>query len=310
MNNDIVTKRYVIGIEELESFSPLFRGPIGHKFAKRMVKLFGIDKVNAVYDNSCDYKGAEFASRLLEDLGVFYRIGNPERLRKLPQGPFITISNHPYGGLDGIMLTDLFGGIRSDYKLMVNKMLSLVETLDEHFIPVTPTTTKKLDPTVNMNSIRETIAHVKDGHPMGFFPAGAVSDFSIRDMKVRDREWQDSILKLIQKAKVPIIPVRFFDKNSPFFYFLGMIDWRIRTIRLAHELFNKDFKAPRIGIGETISVDQQKQFPDINDFGNFLRKSVYDMAEPFLFTTKAKLDLNSIAENNEFENTVFKSFLK
>ena len=48
---------------------------------------------------------------MLKDVRTDYRIGNPERLDMLPDGPFITISNHPYGGLDGIILIDLFGHI-------------------------------------------------------------------------------------------------------------------------------------------------------------------------------------------------------
>lgn len=284
-------KRTVIDIHDMEKWSFLFRGKVGHQLSKRVIQLFAMDKINAVYDHSFAFKGAEFASSLLNELGVLYEVGNAERLRLLPEGAFITISNHPYGGLDGIMLVDLMASIRSDYKLMVNKMLALVKTMDENFITVTPTTTKKLEPTTNLNGIRETIAHLKEGHPMGFFPAGAVSEFSFRHFGVRDRDWQESILKLIQKAKVPIVPIRFFDKNSPLFYFLGVIDWRIRLIRLPHEVFNKELKQTRIGIGETISVEEQKPFKDIHTFSDFLRKKVYEMPEPVLFTLRRGMDL-------------------
>jgi putative hemolysin len=284
-------KRTVIDIHDMEKWSFLFRGKVGHQLSKRVTQLFAMDKINAVYDHSFAFKGAEFASSLLNELGVLYEVGNAERLRLLPEGAFITISNHPYGGLDGIMLVDLMASIRSDYKLMVNKMLALVKTMDENFITVTPTTTKKLEPTTNLNGIRETIAHLKEGHPMGFFPAGAVSEFSFRHFGVRDRDWQESILKLIQKAKVPIVPIRFFDKNSPLFYFLGVIDWRIRLIRLPHEVFNKELKQTRIGIGETISVEEQKPFKDIHTFSDFLRKKVYEMPEPVLFTLRRGMDL-------------------
>ena len=93
-----------------------------------------------------------------------------------------------------------------------------------------------------------------------------------------DREWQEAVIKLIMKAQVPVIPVRFFDGNSAFYYSLGLIDWRIRLLRLPAEVFNKRGKIMHIGIGKVISVEEQKRFGnDVRAFGDYLRKSVYDM---------------------------------
>lgn len=257
-----------------------------------MMHLLAIDKVNAVYEHSCEHTGADFAARLLNDLGVHYRIGNIERLNQSLKGPFITVSNHPYGGLDGIMLIDLMASLRPDYKFMVNKVLSLIKTMEENFISVSTVTTKKPDSSANINSIRETLKHIREGHPVGLFPSGAVSDFSLRDFYVRDREWQESMLKLIKMAKVPIVPIRFFDQNSPFFYILGLINWKIRLMRMPSEVFNKRNQMPRIGIGEIITIEEQEHFNDIKSFGTFLRKSVYDMPMPDSFTPRTVLDLH------------------
>lgn len=286
-------KRKVIVEEDLERLSPIFKGKLGHRLASFMIHLFGVDKVNEVYEHSFDYSGSAFASRLLKDLGVHYRIGNAERLNQLPKGAFITISNHPYGGLDGVMLIDLMAGIRPDYKLMVNKILSLIKTMDENFISVTPKGNKAISPTASLNGIRETLTRLQEGHPVGFFPSGAVSDFSVLECRVRDRAWQESILKLIQMAKVPIVPIRFFDKNSPLFYFLGVINWRIRLIRMPHELFNKSRQTPRIGIGRIIPVEEQEQYADSKSFGDFLRKAVYDMPLPESYTPRTALHFSS-----------------
>ncbi len=274
----------------MERLSPIFSGKLGNRLASRVMHFLAIDKVNAVYEHSCDHTGADFASRLLNDLGVHYRIGNIERLKQSLKGPFISISNHPYGGLDGIMLIDLMAGIRPDYKFMVNKVLSLIKTMEENFISVTTVTTKKPESFANIISIRETLAHLRRGHPVGLFPSGAVSDFSLKNFNVRDREWQESMLKLIKMAKVPIVPIRFFDQNSPFFYFLGLINWKIRLLRMPSEVFNKRKQMPRIGIGEIISVEEQENFNDIRSFGLFLRKSVYNMPLPDSFTPRTILN--------------------
>lgn len=277
----------------MESLSPIFKGERGHRLAEFVMRLFAMDKVNEVYEHSCDYSGSGFAARLLNDLGVNYGIGNVERLKQLPEGAFITVSNHPYGGLDGVMLIDLMAGIRPDYKLMVNKLLSMVKTMDENFISVTPKGNKKNGDLsiTSINGIREILIRLQNDHPVGFFPSGAVSDFSLRDFRVRDREWQKSILKLIQVAKVPIVPIRFFDQNSPFFYFLGVLNWRIRLVRMPYELFNKSKQNPRIGIGKIISVEEQEQFTDYKSLGVFLRKAVYEMPKPTLFTPRTVLTL-------------------
>lgn len=287
----------ILDADDFASFSPIFRGRKGRWLAESLMRFLAIDKVNRVYDNSGNYSGAGFASRLLADLGIDYAIGNAERLKLLPNGAFITIANHPYGGLDGIILVDLMAGIRDDYKLMVNKILSLVKTMQCNFVTVTPVEDHKTPVTAgSISGIRETINRIKNGHPVGFFPSGAVSDLSLKNMRVSDREWQTNILRLIHAMRVPILPVRFFDGNSPFFYFLGLIYWKIRLLRLPGELFNKQNRNIRIGIGKLISVEEQIQFHHYRDLGRYLRKAVYEMPVPDSFVLRSELDMamNSI----------------
>ncbi|MFO7617764.1 MAG: 1-acyl-sn-glycerol-3-phosphate acyltransferase [Bacteroidales bacterium] len=281
----------VVDSQHFESLSPLFRGTLGHRLAEAAMRLLAIDKVNQVYHNSGQFTGAAFTQGLLNDLGVNYLIGHAERLKALPQGPFITIANHPYGGLDGVILVDLMAGIRPDYKLMVNEMLSRVKTLSDNFISVTPTGNfKKGISAASLHGIRKTLAHIREGHPAGFFPSGAVSDLSLRDLRVRDRKWQDSVLHLIHRVKVPILPIRFFDGNSPYYYLLGLLNWRIRVLRVPSELFNKRNQVTRVGVGQIISVEEQDQFPDPASFGVHLRKMVYEMALPGSFTPRSDLE--------------------
>jgi len=279
-------KRVVVDLNTMEKISPAFRGARGHWLAKKAINLFAIDKVNKVYESSCDHSGADFAASLLNDLGVFYKVGDADRLKHLPEGAFITISNHPYGGLDGIMLIDLMAGIRPDYKLMVNSVLSLIETMRENFISVKPVGNKKNANVSNVRGVRTTLSHLQEGHPMGFFPSGAVSNFIVKDMRLKDREWQESVLRLIQGAKVPIVPIRFLDRNSTFFYFLGLISWRVRSLRMPYEVFNKGKQNPRIAIGNILTLEEQEQFADVKSFGKYLRKSIYEMPKPASYTPR------------------------
>lgn len=281
----------IVNVDDFEKISFIFHGHVGHWLAQKLMHIFSLDRVNEAYNYSAKYNGAKFAKTLLEHIGVHYQIGNAHFLKKLSTGPFITISNHPYGGLDGIMLIDLMATLRPDYKMMTNKILSLIKAMNENFISVIPNIDdkqKKITST-NINGVRETMIHLHEGHPMGFFPAGAVSDFYIKNRCVEDRKWQKNVIKIIKMAKVPVLPIRFFDKNSFFFYFLGLINWRIRLLRMPQEIFNKKKQQPRIGIGQIITVEEQLKYKNLNEFGFLLRNSIYQMPLPTSFIFKDDL---------------------
>ncbi|MBQ8061904.1 MAG: 1-acyl-sn-glycerol-3-phosphate acyltransferase [Bacteroidales bacterium] len=269
----------LLPVSELEKLSPVFRGRFGNAFAEFLRRILSVKKLSDINDRICDFQGASFAGALLEDLGLNYQLGNSDRLLDLPEGAFITISNHPYGGLDGIILVDLIGHLRDDFKVMVNEFLNLVEGLRTSWIAVNPKNDLQKEVTGrNIQGVKEVLKNLGEGHPVGFFPSGAVSDLKPLEFRIRDREWQEPVIRLIQKARVPIVPVRFFDCNSMWFYFLGLIDWKIRTLRLPHEIVNKKNSRIRVGIGETLSVEQQLAHKDY--FASWLREKVYGMPLP------------------------------
>lgn len=283
----------VLTIQEAQQLIPKLNTPTGAVLIKRLMHLTSVDRVNDLYDRNCQFHGADFADAILRDVGVDYQVGNAERLQTLPEGAFITVSNHPYGHLDGIALIDLFGHLRPDYKVMVNQLLAHIRAMSPHFIEVVPSIgdTPDKPKAVSLAGVRETLGQLRDGHPVGFFPAGAVSDLSLREHAIRDRAWQEPVLRLIQKAGLPVIPVRFFDRNSMYFYRLGLIDWRVRLVRLCGEVFNKRGKEMRLGIGTAISVEEQRACPDLDAFGQLLRRSVYDMPLPDIFVKRSDLSL-------------------
>lgn len=267
----------LITLNELENAVPLFRGRAGNALCRGLMRMLSIDKVNDLYDRCAGSRGPDFAGAVLKDIGVRYEVLNSEVLSRLPEGPFITISNHPYGHIDGIMLIDLFGHIRPDYKVMVNNFLGRIEALGENFIRVTPTGTDRTTPTKeSIQGIKDAVAHVRNGCCLGIFPSGAVSDLSLKDRCIRDREWQEAVIRLIRKLNVPVVPVHFLDRNSDFYYSLGLIDWRVRLLRLPSEVFNKRGKVTRIALGKTIPPEQIQEFNDIDMLRDFLRNKVYN----------------------------------
>ena len=135
---------------------------------------------------------------VLNDLDIKLQIDNEEILDNLPEGAFITVSNHPYGALDGIILINEIGKRRPEFKVMVNMILNYISAMRPNFIAVDALASD--DPkkkAVSMNGIKAAIMHVKQGHPLGFFPAGAIS--KIIGTKIQDREWQESVSSLIMQ---------------------------------------------------------------------------------------------------------------
>ena len=276
----------LLTLQELEQLTPLFRGGVGRSLARGTMRLLSVDRLNALYDRHAHLRGADFAHSVLEDLGIDYEVfvesaEAEAQLHTLNETPFITISNHPYGSIDGVILADLFGHRCANYKIMVNKILSRVESLAPSFISVTPTGVERTAATKeSIMGVRRALGQLRSGGGLGLFPSGAVSDLSLREGCVRDRPWQPAIISLIAKARVPIMPVRFFDRNSSFYYTLGLLDWRVRLLRLPAEVFNKAGRPVRIGLAPLISVEEQQRYlatHTIEEFGTWLRSKVYGM---------------------------------
>ena len=272
----------LLTLQELETLTPLFHGKMGNRLGRSLMRWLSVDKLNALYDRHAHLSGPDFARNVLTDLGVHYEVSGPGTMNiessKLTP-PFITISNHPYGSIDGIILADFFGHLYPNYKIMVNKILERIEALAPSFITVTPTGVERTAPTrESIVGIRYALGQLRSGGALGLFPSGAVSDLSLREHCVRDREWQSAIIRLIAKAAVPILPVHFLDGNSHFYYSLGLINWRVRLLRLPAELFNKRHRPARLYIGNVISVEEQRTYLAthcIEEYGLWLRSKVY-----------------------------------
>lgn len=271
-------KETVIDIQDLQEMVPLLRGRVGRLLGKCLIKLLSIDKVNQVHKNSCHLRGAAFTTALLKDplIQVKYKVHHEERLENLPEGAFITVSNHPIGSLDGIVLIDMMASRRPDFKVMVNGILNKIGAMEDNFIPVQPDTKRAGGGNpANINGVRLSLQQLHDGHPMGFFPAGAMSFYNTTEKKVRDLTWARSVIRLIRKANVPVYPVFFDFQNSRLFYWLGRISWKIRTLRVACEVFNKQGKTIDVYIGAPILPEEIQAIPDDKQLADYLYQKTY-----------------------------------
>lgn len=250
------------------------RGAFGNAVASATMSVAGLNRLNRLYSHVSEYQGIDFADHLLEQLNVKCDIA-PEEFDNLPkEGPFIIVSNHPFGGLDGIIMLHLFGRLRPDLKILTNFILSHIPNLKEFFFPVNPFTDNK-GLKSSLKGIRMATEHLKNGGVLGLFPAGEVSSNANKERVVKDIEWQPSIIKLIKKAGVPVVPIYFDGGNSKYFHFLGRINKYLRTLRLPGELSNKKDKTVSIRIGRPVTVLEIEEFVTLKDLGNHLWNRTY-----------------------------------
>lgn len=274
----------LVNIEELGHISGMFRGYWGRILARLVIAICDVNKLNILYDQVYFDRGVECTDKLLKLIGCDYRVGYPGRLDTLPQGAFITVSNQPYGALDAIVLIDLLGGVRSDFKLAASRVLSRIEPLQDTFVYV-----QGRGPQRDDRAYAEASAHIKRGASLGFFPSGVGSDYHFRPRRIVDRAWDIDTIRFIRNARVPVVPVRFLDRNSRIYYGLGVIGLPLRLLRLPSELFNKNKGEHRLVVGEAISVEQIDSFASDEALCEFLRNEVYDINLPDTFVPRSTL---------------------
>lgn len=253
----------------------------GHRrLVERLLHWLSVDKVNAVHAHNCETPGPAFVEGLLRDFDIKLRVDGLDVLDNLPEGPFITVSNHPFGALDGITLIHLVASRRPEYKVMVNMILGRIWAMEPNFIAVDAMSSN--DPAkkaVSVNGIRQAIDQVKSGRPLGFFPAGAVSKVNWRGRLV-DRRWQPNVIRIIKKLEVPVIPIYFHGSNSWFFNFLGVVCWQLRTLRLPSEVFRKCHTTIHISVGNPITVEEQRAHAgSIDELGRYLKDTTYQLRQ-------------------------------
>lgn len=247
------------------------------KLTRRLMHLLQLDTVNYYHSRSASTPGPAFVKHLLEDFDVKLDISNRRVLENLPEGAFITVSNHPFGALDGIALIRMITEYRPEFKVVVNMFLNHISGMRPNFILVDQSASD--DPkkrSVSMQGIKEAIMQVRRGQPIGMFPAGAMSKINYRRNLLVDREWQPSMIRLIMQLKVPVIPIYFHGTNSFMFNFLGRTAWQLRTLRLPSEVFRKLHSTLHITVGDPISVDEQLQHQQsVEEFGQWLKDRTY-----------------------------------
>ncbi len=247
----------------------MVKGPIEHFLA--------FSRLNRAYADIVQMSdNRPFPDKVLEKLNVTYDLADQDlaRLTTISAGPAIVVANHPFGGIEGIILASILRSVRCDVKFMANYLLSAIPELRDMLIAVDPFR-RESSVRENFRPIRECIKWVRNGGMLVVFPAGEVSHYDIQKGAVTDPAWSPSIARIILKTSAPVISVFFQGANSATFHIAGMVHPFLRTAMLPNELLNKGWKNIHVRVGDVIPFDKLNGLEQDTHIMEYLRLRTY-----------------------------------
>ncbi len=233
--------------------------------------LLSINKINRIYQ-SCpaDLDAKTFCRFCLTQLGIDYAV-TEEEMAAIPQnGPLVMMANHPFGGMEGIILAEILLQARPDVRILGNYLLTHVPALAPLIVPVDPINPRK-SASANARALKSAMDWVAGGGALLTFPSGEVSHLNLRTGKVADPPWSPHIAKLVMRAKAKVAPVHIRGRNSLLFNAMGLIHPRLRTLLLPRELTNKSGVTVQLTMGRPIHWRKLTDFTTPAEAMDFLR---------------------------------------
>ena len=237
-------------------------------------KLAPVGKVRSLYRRA-QRSGEGFRlENLLAEMRIELRVGPGDRGRIPANGPVVVVANHPFGVLDGALLTVLLTRVRQDVKVLTNSILADIPELQRHCIFVDPFDTDRSVES-NRKPVREALAWLKQGGMLAMFPAGEVSHWQVPAAQITDPEWNDTAVRLIRRTGATALPVFFCGHNSVGFQLLGRIHPKLRTAFLLQEFLKQEGRTVDIRVGSPVSDDAITSLSDDREAIEYLRWRTY-----------------------------------
>jgi putative hemolysin len=295
------TRKPLFELSLPETISPVLRGLIALTKTP-LFGLLGLRRIDEVYaDIPQGVTGQAFVDATLQAFRFSYRVSEEDLARIPESGPVVVVSNHPFGGLEGLILAGLLSTRRPDVKIMANFLLQRIPELAEFFIFVDPFGTGDATKQ-NIGPLKESLGHLRQGGILGVFPAGEVSHLQFKNRRpvVSDPAWSASVARIVRKTGATVVPVFFDGTNSRLFQLLGLVHPRLRTALLPREFLNKADRPIEARIGAPIPFSRLEQLCEGEDDADeliirYMRMRSYLLAarggkhrpRPKLFSPKA-----------------------
>ncbi|HET8829164.1 MAG TPA: GNAT family N-acyltransferase [Pelobium sp.] len=241
--------------------------------ASLLMAIMKINNINETFAKAEKFEGVEFVDEILRLIGVKVEVKESDWKNIPLTGAFTAIANHPYGGIEGLILIKVLCTVRPDAKVMANFILKKIPNLSNFFVAVNPF--ENIEHSSSISGIKTTLSLLNSGTPIGIFPAGEVSTYKINQQQITDKIWHPVVGKLISKSKAPVLPIYFHGNNGLLFNLLSLIHPTLRTAKLPSELFNKKGHTIKVRIGKPIAFNDLPNNGDATSMLAFLRAKTY-----------------------------------
>jgi putative hemolysin len=203
---------------------------------------------------------------------------NSDALARLPgTGPLVVVANHPFGVLDGIVISQLVASVRRDFLVLTNEVLTRAEEIRPWLLPIDFAETEEALKT-NLKSRATAKHHLMNGGCLVIFPAGGVSTTpKLWDKRATDTEWKTFTGRLIVQAKAPVVPFYFAGQNSRLFQLASHISMTLRLSLLFKEVHDRIGSEVHVRVGEVVPYDRLASINDRQEFMNHLRDMTYEL---------------------------------
>lgn len=253
--------------------------PERHPLVGLFHRLGGLRKTHDTFGRLAHLQGEAFIDGVFDHLGVTLEV-DPNPLDRIPEsGPFILVSNHPFGVLDGLALLREVRKRRPDFQMGVDGLLGDMPQLSDHLIALTES--GEAPRKRSLSGWREATRQLEAGGGLGVFPAGRVSGFRRSARVVVDGRWNATVIGWVAKQSCPVIPVFIDGANSPLFQLLGLIHPSLRSLRVASELHNKKGHVLRMRFGRPLRSQDLAGFEGHEHLARFLRARTYALGSAF-----------------------------
>lgn len=218
--------------------------------------------------------GESFWAAALQRLEVTLNY-NEQALARVPKtGSLVIVANHPFGVLDGLIISYLMSKVRSDFIVLTNAVLYQADEIRQHLLPIDFAETREALST-NLKTANAAKAHLMHGGCLVIFPAGGASTTPTPwSREAVDAEWKNFAARLIIGTKCPVLPVFFAGQNSRLFQIASHISLTLRLSLFFKEVYDKIGSTIHLRIGETTPFKDMAAFDRIQ-LMEFLRKKTY-----------------------------------
>ncbi len=255
-------------------------GRLRRTVIRSIERLTGQPKLRRMYlDNQANPRAGEsFWDAAIRHLKLNVRY-NEDGFRKVPKtGPLVVVANHPFGVLDGIVISYLISKVRSDFRILTNSVLYRAPEIRPYLLPI-DFSENEIALRTNLKTRADARNHLANGGTIIVFPGGTVSTVpKPYHRRAVDPTWKPFTSQLILKGGAPVVPIYFDGQNSRLFQLASHLSPTLRLSLLFNEVHRRIGTRVDMVVGGLIAHSELAQYKDRVELMAFLKRKTYALA--------------------------------